>query len=126
MPRNERPTGPTATIIPDASRYAIAIRNTESARARSTIPAAYRTSEMTIGGRYPIRSASTPQIHSKRNMPRPNIESAMPISVGLARSWRSSSGTAISITPVASVEKMSAPIRAPLRLRIRDWAMGPA
>src|SRR4029077_909640 len=25
VPRNERPTGPTATIIPDASRYAIAI-----------------------------------------------------------------------------------------------------
>src|SRR5438445_498512 len=96
VPRNERPTGPTATIIPDASRYARPIRTTDSTRASSTIPAAYSTSDTTIGATYPSRSASTPHTHSKMNMPRPNIERAIPIWVGLARSWRSSSGTALS------------------------------
>ena len=95
VPRNERPSGPAATIIPEASRYATAISGTDRELASRTIPPAYSTCDNTKGRRYPTRSASAPHTHSKRNMPSPNIDKAIPVSVGLACSWRSSSGTEI-------------------------------
>src|SRR5437899_13109722 len=72
---------------------------------------------MSSGPRYPNLSASTPHTHSKMNMPRPNIESVMPICPGLACSWRSSSGIAIRVMPVATDDGNSPATRAQLRLR---------
>jgi sugar phosphate isomerase/epimerase len=51
------------------------------------------------------------------------MASAIPIAPGLARSWCSSSGTAIRSRPVARVATNSAAMSAPLRLRIRNVAM---
>jgi len=56
-------------------------------------------------------------------MPNPNIESVNPISVGLAFSWRSSSGREIWSNPVARVEKVSDAMRPLLGLRIREGVM---
>src|SRR5712691_8481406 len=56
-------------------------------------------------------------------MPNPNIARVSPIWLGLACSWRSSSGREIWRRPVASVEKDIAATRPPLRLRIRDSLM---
>src|SRR5437763_14977882 len=44
------------------------------------------------------------------------MASTTPVSVGVAWSWRSSSGTAICVRPVASVDTASAPTMAPLLL----------
>ncbi len=70
---------------------------------------------------------------STRGLQRGQIQPNMvPLYKPITRAWlrrgedSSSSGTAMSITPVASVEKMSAAVSAALRLRIRDWAMSPA
>ena len=56
-------------------------------------------------------------------MPNPNIASVKPISVGLAFSWRSSSGKEIWSNPVAIVEKVKEAMRPPLGLRISEGVM---